>query len=241
MPEPYYTTDGNTIEFALWRGEFGWEVMSWAPFCRSRAAGFRHVIVTSFAETAALYDDFCTDFRCHEQTGRSLDYPKSFPFYFSGGAGFTHRRYGRPGQGPAFDVLVHCRAIARKRTINYDRWPELIESLFGSGLKVACIGTAVDGHCSPAIDARNAPLTVLMDLAANAKVTVGASSGTMHLAAACGCPLLVWGDRKTRYRQTLEQRYRETWNPHDVPVTFLAADDWQPDPERILQELHDAI
>lgn len=229
---PYYRIDGDRIEFAPFCGEFGWEVMSWVPFCRYQARGFKEVVVTSFADCAALYDDFCTVYRCHdaEQT-RALDYPKSFPFYF--GQPAEHRRYGRRGHGPAFDVLVHGRGIARKSVINYRRWPEVVAALVSRRLKVACIGTALDAALAPAIDARRAPLPLLMDLCANAKVALGCSSGTMHLAAACGCPLLVWGDTKTRYRETLRQRYETTWNPHRVPIAWLDADDWQPDPTAI--------
>lgn len=235
MDNPYYTIDGDRISFAPFAGEFGWEVMSWSPYCRYQARGFKHVTVTSFATTAALYADFCTDFRDHSRTGRSLDYPKSFPFYFGGPS--EHRRYGRPGRGPRFDVLIHARNIARKAAINYRRWPELVEALVARRLKVACIGTNEDLAVYPAIDARNAPLTMLMDLAANARVTVGASSGTMHLAAACGCDLVVWGDTKHRYRESLQRRYEETWNPHRVAVGWLDADDWQPDPQTILNEI----
>lgn len=239
MAEPYYTIEGDRIAFAPFGGEFGWEVMSWAPYCRYKARGFRHVTVTSFAETAALYDDFCDDFQCHGQSGRSLSYPKSFPFYFGGQA--EHRRYGRPGHGPAFDVLIHARGIARKNTINYRQWPTVVESLLAQRLKVACIGTGADGAIGTAIDLRGAPLPFLMDLAANARVAVGASSGAMHLAAACGCPLVVWGDRKTRYRETLQKRYEDTWNPQQVPLRYLATDDWQPDPDAILTEIHHAL
>ena len=38
----------NRIEFPPWYGEFGWEVMSWVPFCRKKAEGCDQVVVTSF-------------------------------------------------------------------------------------------------------------------------------------------------------------------------------------------------
>jgi len=236
MPDPYYTIDGDRIAFAPFVGEFGWEVASWAPFCRYQARGFRHVTVTSFAATAALYADFCTDFQSHGQSGRGLDYPKSFAFYFGTPAEYV--RYGRPGHGPRFDVLIHARGIARKATINYRHWPAVVEGLLARRLKVACIGTSADGGIAPAVDLRGAPLPMLMDLCANARVTVGASSGAMHLAAACGCDLVVWGDRKTRYHETLETRYTKTWNPPPrVAVGYLATDDWQPDPAAVLAKI----
>ena len=120
-------------------------------------------------------------------------------------------------------------------------WPLVVGALVRSRLKVACIGTAADEAVPPAIDARAAPLPVLMDLLANARLCVGVSSGTMHLAAACGCPLLVWGNNKQHYKETLRTRYETTWNPHHVPVAWLDAADWQPHPSRVLTTIADLL
>jgi hypothetical protein len=170
---------------------------------------------------------------------RSLNYPKDFGRYRSNGPGFAHVRYGDPDRAEPFDVLIHARAITRKASINYRLWPELLTGL--AGLKVGIIGTAADFFPSDERratsdaphDLRRLPLDRLMDTLATAGCVVGCSSGTMHLAAACGADLVVWGDTKTRYRETLERRYKQTWNPHHVRVEWLAADDWQPDPARI--------
>lgn len=232
MRKIHYTTDGDMITFAPFYGEFGWEVMSWAPYCRAASQGFQRVIITSFAGMRYLYDDFCTDFRDHGRIGRSLDYPKDFGFYH--GLCAEHRRYGRRGMAPHYDVLIHARGVARKRDINYRRWHDVVDGLLSAGKRIACIGTAVDAAVGGAVDLRGLPLISLCDLLASATVTVGCSSGTMHLAAACGCDLVVWGDTKLRYRETLKQRYETTWNPHSVAVEWLDADDWNPPPGQIL-------
>lgn len=215
-----------------WHGEFGWEVMSWSPFCRARSRTER-VGITSFADSRALYADFTWEFHDHGESGRSLDYPKDFSMYRSDGPGFEHFQYGDPDRAEPFDVLIHARGIGRKSSINYRHWDTLSLMLLG-GLKAASIGTLQDRLVPGTRDLRGLPLEKLMDLCAAADVTIGCSSGTMHLAAACGCDLAVWGDTKTRYRETLETRYKKTWNPHHVAVTWLDADDWQPDPGRII-------
>lgn len=219
-----------------WRGEFGWEVMSWAPWCRFQARGAERVVIESFAASEPLYADFATEFIANGAdtvTGRSLEYPKGFDMYHSGGAGFEHRRYGRSDPAWSFDVVVHARAIRRKSAINYGRWPALAAELLRMGLSVATVGTMSDGHCPGTPDLRGLPLADLMDVLASAGVVVGASSGVMHLGAACGADLVVWGDTKTRYWETLEKRYEVTWNPHKVRVGWLDADDWDPAPRRI--------
>ncbi|MHC4712982.1 MAG: hypothetical protein ACYTAN_06885 [Planctomycetota bacterium] len=237
---PHFQIEGERIRFARFAGEFGWEIMAWAPFCRYMARGFPEVEITSFAASEALYDDFCTTFVAAEGIGRTLDYPKSTSFYC--GRPSEHRRYGTPGAAPRFDCLVHARGISRKHsTINYRSWQPVVEALADRGLRVACVGTDGDLAIFPAVDLRGMPNARLMDFCASARLTIGGSSGGMHLAAACGCPLVVWGDTKTRYRQTLEVRYKLTWNPHGVAVHWIPADDWQPAPQTIIEEIDHAL
>jgi ADP-heptose:LPS heptosyltransferase len=226
-----------------WFGEFGWEVMSWAPWCRARSREAGGAVITSFGASRALYADFATQFRDHGGTQRSLDYPKGYALYRSDGPGFEHVRYGNPDDGEPFDVLIHARGIQRKSAINYCRWCEVLAAL--QGLKVGFIGTSADlfervtGHESRATcrDLRGLSLDRLMATIAASDMVVGCSSGTMHLASACGCDLVAWGDTKTRYGETLERRYKETWNPHRVRVEWLDADDWQPNPARVVQAI----
>ena len=68
------------IELPAWYGEFGWEVMSWAPICRKLALDYEQVIVSSFEGMGPLYADFATEFRPHDKTDRGLDYHRH-PFH----------------------------------------------------------------------------------------------------------------------------------------------------------------
>jgi hypothetical protein len=231
--------------FPPWYGELGWEVMTWVPWCRKQAQQYNEVIVSSFAGMAALYGDFATRFEPHQRSSRSLDYPK---MYRPDG---IYRRYGRRDAGRVADILIHARGIHRKAGINYPRWPEVTALLSqlripNSGsdpaqgarpLEIAFIGTHADARISGYKDLRNIKLLKLMDVMACAQLTIGASSGVMHLAAACGCDVVVWGDERTYFGETLEQRYTQTWNPFGVRVGWITAHNWQPEPARIVQQV----
>jgi hypothetical protein len=231
MDETIRKTD-NEIEFPLWTGEFGWEICSWIPWIRkqSRQRRFERVICNTPAATWPLYADFATTIQKHE-TGRSLDYPKRYR------VNGEHVCYGKPKSD--YDLLIHCRGIRRKVNINYRHWDELAGKL--DPLRIASIGTAADGLFPGSSDARGTPLNELVDLMAGSLAVIGSSSGVMHLAAYCGTDLVVWADRRTYFGETLEKRYKKTWNPFAVQVRFIPADDWQPSPSRILNEIERLI
>jgi len=220
------------IRFDSWHGEFGWEIMSWAPLCRKQAQDHSCSVATSFPGMAPLYADFA-EFEAHDATSRSLTYPKT---YRVGDQGLFHK-YGT--QKNAVDVLIHVRQARRKANINYLHWGTIMDAL--RGFRVGVVGTAEDGLLKGAEDFRCLPLQELMDIMAGAAVTVGCSSGVMHLAAACGCNLVVWGDNRTYFSETLEKRYKETWNPFRVDVGYASADDWQPEPRRVLDLIGDQV
>lgn len=226
----------RAIEFVPWYGELGWEIMSWVPFCRKKALNYDRVIASSFGGMAPLYADFATEFRPHDKTNRGLDYPK---MYRPDG---IYYKYGRPGKAMIVqDVLLHARGIGRKSSINYRQWPELAERISGMALTSAFIGTKNDQLVLGYYDYRGIDLQKLMDRIARAKMVIGVSSGIMHLAAACGKDLIVWGDSRTYFSQTLERRYKETWNPFDVRVGWLTADDWQPEPVKVIKKIEEML
>jgi len=226
----------RAVEFAPWHGELGWEIMSWAPFCRKAALDYDQVIVSSFGGMGPLYADFATEFRPHDKTGRSLDYPK---MYRPDG---TYHKYGRPEKAVfAQDVLIHARGVSRKNSINYRQWPELTGRISGLALTSAFVGTKNDRHVPGYYDFRDIELQKLMDRIARAKLVIGVSSGIMHLAAACGTDLVVWGDSRTYFNETLEQRYKITWNPFEVRVGWITADDWQPEPKEIIKKVEQML
>jgi len=213
------------ILFPPWYGELGWEVMVWAPRCRLQADG-RACTVTSFVGMDALYGDFAT-FCSHDRVSRN---DGEFPVAYRSPT--LHKRYGNPNK--RCSVLIHARGITRKRHYNYTRWAELSRDLPES---CAVIGSKDDAAIATCEDLRGLPLQDLMDIIAGARVVVGVSSGVMHLAAACGTDVVAWGYSKTHFGETLEKRYKETWNPHGVRVEWITAEDWQPEPRRITKAI----
>lgn len=221
----------SKIEFPVWKGEFGWEVMTWAPMCRLLAKGYDEVIVSSFDGMQALYSDFATKFIPNNMQGRSLEYPKNYR------CKGKYLKYGNAA--PNFDILVHARGIRRKSNINYRYWSELAMML--KPYRFAFIGLGEDEYYPPWPDLRGKCLQHLMNYMRGAKVVVGVSSGIMHLASACGCQQVVWGDSRTYFGETLEKRYKETWNPFNTKVGWLTAEDWQPQPEKIFEKVKELL
>jgi hypothetical protein len=198
-----------------WYGEFGWEVMTFAPYARKECEG-QKCLVESFEGMSALYKDFA-DFGSHGETKRHLQFPKRYKYkgkYF---------KYGNPNHKK--DILVHARGCSKKSAINYKNWEKI-------KVDAGYIGTNEDKCFGE--DLRNIELQELMDIIAGAKVVVGCSSGVIHLAMACGTPVIVWGDNRTYFGETLEKRYKETWNPFKVDVKWINSNDWQPEPEEIV-------
>jgi hypothetical protein len=222
----------RTLELEPWYGELGWEVMSWVPTCRKRALDYDRVIASSFAGMAPLYADFA-EFRAHDESGRRLDYPK---MYHPDG---IYHRYGRPGCSEiAQEILIHARGITRKNSINYRQWAEVVEQL---NTPLAFIGAESDMCLPGCFDFRSIELQRLMDMITRARLVVGVSSGIMHLAAACGTDLVVWGDRRTYFGETLERRYKMTWNPFNVKVGWIDAENWHPEPEEIIKKIEQML
>ena len=226
------STDNSKV-FPPWHGEFGWEIMSWVPQLRLQSQGCEKVTVTSFEGMAPLYEDFATEFKSHGQSGRGLKYPKKYR-----PAGLYHK-YGRPEECEFFfDCLIHARGISRKSSINYKRWDELM-AIVNKNVPAtcACVGSKSDLKIGMMPDMRGLGLQKLMNLISRARLVVGVSSGLMHLAAACGTDIVVWGDRRTYFGETLEKRYKMTWNPFNVRVGWLYGDNFQPEPELIAEQI----
>lgn len=219
----------DKLTFPIWRGEFGWEVMMWQAKCRYIARqiglGKEQILVRSFRGMNALYEDFAT-FEHHGETQRILGFkPKH---YRTNGIWL---KFGNPNHDkPKFKYLFHARGYGKGKTTEISRWMEIVREVPNCG----CIGTLDDFHLPGTVDLRGCDLSVLMDYMAAAEKVIGQSSGPMHLAALCGTELVVWGDNRTYFNETLEKRYKETWNPHGVRVTFVFTDlDWQPEPDMI--------
>jgi hypothetical protein len=220
-------------------GEFGWQVMGHAPACRRWATQnpSQALTVSAPAGSEALYDDIpgvqFQPVECRRSWRGVAEWLASTP------DGYCvphcwHRRYGSPAR--VFPVLIHARSITHKREINYQRWDEFVELAGTESSEWACIGTALDSYLDDMADLRGIGLSSLMDLIAGARCVVGVSSGVMHLAAACGTPVVTWYDPAYQWHgESLEHRYRKTWNPHGVTVEWIGQ--VQPDPKTILRAI----
>ena len=197
--------------------------MTFAPYCR-KLAETEEVRIKSFRGMKALYKDF-TNIEEHDGE-RALTFIKR---YRCNGKYF---KYGTPKKEK--DILIHARGIKRKDSINYREWDKVVKELKEEVKSVGTIGT-VDDQRLDCDDYRGIELQDLMNLIAGAKVVVGVSSGVMHLAQACGTPVVVWADDKTRFGETMEKRYKETWNPFKTEVRFIT--ELFPKPERIINEI----
>ena len=242
---------GKVAFFGPWIGEFGWEVMTWQSWCRKKAEEYEKVYVCSFRDMEPLYKDFAT-FVPLQHEGRALDWHKKenyekavyemprdvnvhIPPFKDYRAKGMFIRFGNK-MIPAPRFLVHARGI-NKGGKNYplDRWEELVSKLLLMG-PVACIGTAADhlilGNVTS--DLRDIDLSTLMDYMAGCEYVIGQSSGVMHLACLCGPRVIAWGDDRTYFNETLDERYTFTWNPLQAEVAFITDPDWNPEPTTIL-------
>ena len=236
-----------------WIGEFGWELLTWQGFCRAKSASYDKTYVCSFPETEYLYKDFAT-FIAHNHPRRALDWQDISKVEYTIPEDVTDhiapfKRYRVPeqkfikfGSSPIheFDYLIHARGINKNPSKNYpkDYWQVIVNALEGKG---ACIGTTSDMFIEGTIDLRGIPLEQLTNYIAGSKVVIGPSSGVMHLATLCGTPIIVWGDKATYFGETLEQRYKVTWNPFNTTVEFLFDDFWKPEPFLVVKKVYNLL
>ena len=243
----------KTAFFGPWVGELGWELMAWQGFCRFEARNFDKVYVCSFPDMEFLYQDFADEFIPHDYPNRKLDFEniddvefelpvdidahyKPFKTYKVPDQHFI--QYGsKLPKSFVFDILIHARNI-RIAHKNYpeEKWEQIVNGIQEvlNTDSIASIGQIPDLHIKGTKDLRGIPLGDLCDSMANSQVVIGGSSGVMHLATLCNTPIIVWGDRRTYFNETLETRYRKTWNPFSSEVHFLYDDKWQPDPQAVI-------
>ena len=235
--------------FGPWYGEFGWELLTWQAYCRYKSRNYDKVYVCSFPDMAPLYEDFA-EFIPHNMQKRALDWrslegiqydiPKDATVHIP-----PHKKYKveeqefiKFGKNPIseFDWLIHPRNTSKGNNKNYPKplWDLLVKQLPGIG---ATIGTKEDLYIEGTKDLRGISLTDLMNYIAGSSVVIGQSSGVMHLATLCNTAIVVWGDNKTYFSETLETRYKNTWNPFKSKVEYIGEDFWRPAPEIIVENV----
>lgn len=233
--------------FGPWIGEFGWELMAWQAYCRQESRNYDKSYACSFPGMEPLYEDFA-EFIAHDEIDRALDWRDISKVDYQVPDDVTDhikpvKTYRLGGEfikfgskvGKGYDVLIHARGISRGSSKNYpvEYWEQIIDHFD----EVVCIGSERDQRIKGARDLRGIPLQGLMDIIFCSKLVVGQSSGVMHLASLCGTPHIVWGDSRTYFNETLEKRYKETWNPLNTPVEFIFDDTWRPDPELVIDAI----
>lgn len=248
-----------------WVGEFGWELMSWQAWLRAWSKHYQ-ITVCSYSTSRSLYADFCESFiglpdlggtrdcwrlggnfqadplKEAEQTLDRLPGERVRPTRLLPTHKQSFIQFGTPKE-PRFDVVVHARGAVGKCAANRwpaSKWEQLVYLLQEAGLKVACIGTAVDqpaGH-----DFRGIPLQETMDLLASTRLAVGVASGPMHLASLCGTPHLVWTDKRhwAAIGGTNLMRFTHIWNPRTTPCRVLECG-WDPPEDLIFRNIQELL
>jgi ADP-heptose:LPS heptosyltransferase len=235
--------------------ELGWEIITLQSYFRALSKHFDKTYVCSFPDSRFLYDDFCHEFIPHLHPTRALNWwdkeniegvrynvpddvthcVKPVREYRNNSRKFI--KYGVRAPISTYDYLIHPRHISKGAAKNYtiELWDRIIAGLHKRGALVASIGKDPDWHIEGTDDLRGIDGDLLTRYMAGCKCVIGGSSGVMHLATLCLAPIVVWGDSRTYFNETLERRYSITWNPFGSPVRFIFDDDWKPDPERVLE------
>ena len=139
------------------------------------------------------------------------------------------------------DVAFHFRAVNKlgpDNTRNYlpAHAEKLVELCRAQGLSMICIGHPEFSICPAGVqDFRSVDLQRTIAAMCSVRVIAGEISGPLHLANLCGQPTVFFADGQWRIS------YCRRWNPFRVPQYVAADDTMQPEPERVLRALLDAL
>jgi len=254
-PEP------KALYIGPWYGEFGHELM-FVAMARAYAEGYDHVTACSRASSAALYADFADEFIAHDiqcepamagTTHETVPDRKAlarwippateadrFPGHvYSGNEPIVSRRYGQQVEREEGLVVVHARNRVKHvptRNWSQSQWNRLARLMVKEGIakRVVCVGLPDTARMvEGALDMRDAPLPEQMDILAAAQLAIGPSSGPMHLAQHCGCPVVVWCGGGAAERHRTAMRYLATWNPFHAPACATEYASWNPSVETV--------
>ena len=136
----------------------------------------------------------------------------------------TWRKFGQEKPHAAADIMCAFRGpkLWKGKPQSEKQWPndqakELVQKFQAEGYSVACYGGLDNEYIEGTTDLRGLPLIDLCGVLAKAKLAIGPSSGTLHLASLCGTPHVSWYGRA----MTSMDRYQHYWNPFSTPVTFI--------------------
>lgn len=260
-------TRKRTLVAGVWIGEFGWELLSWQAYIRRQSRNYDQTYIIGPETSRHLYSDFYTSYlpidlggspNCWWNDGippeklleaegllRTQDCDFISPSRLTGPIPIADQEFIRFGDAGkcAGRIVVHARD--RKHRLNaswpQEKWDELTARLNTEGFRVMAIGTKA---LLPkgAEDARGGDLKETVDLLASAQISIGPSSGPMHLASLCATPHLVWADSSVHplFNGTTQERYERTWNPFQTPVKVLDRT-WQPEVQDVFKATLDFL
>lgn len=134
------------------------------------------------------------------------------------------RKYGTEEPKKVADVMCAWRGKKhfKGRSFPEKEYPEdhcigLTQKFLDAGFSVASFGGKDNVYVDGTIDFRDVPLSELCGALGQAKLVIGPSSGTLHLASLCGAPHVTWYGRPV----VSMDRYLSYWNPFKTPSSFL--------------------
>lgn len=220
---------------------------------------WQRFIVCSRPDRKPLHADYATDFighdiDCHGDCTRARPMPPAGEIERWLPAGGCHvirpQDYGDrmwPGKYIVYGnlrpewagaIVIHAR---NRPYCEWRNWPAAQWHRLGRwlarrfpGRRLVCMGTKLHAlGVEGAADLRGADLQLQMDVTHTAGATggfcLGESSGFMHLAEHCGCPVAGWCGGDEGEMERTSRWYRETWNPHRVLAHMHKRGDWQPE------------
>ena len=230
-------------------GEFGHELFCWQGKIRYIAGNYDHVTVSCMPGHQCLYEDFADEIieyqpetyipDCSWNRGKTENYPK--PDYDCDYIPPNHQiiQIYDPeqnfipignGKNTTYDFVFAARSTNKNgsgyRDWPKEKWDKLAERLIAKGYKICSIGKSGFSYHVPGTEnLMDISLSDLADTLSTSSYIVGGSSGPIHFATLCKTKQIVWsGDRMDMNRK----RYEDTWNPFDIEVTFIEAQDWNP-------------
>ena len=242
-------------------GEWGWALLRWQGHLRWLAES-KEVIVRCLNGHSYIYKDFASEvhdtYYHHEEMSPNMWMPTEESYHLMPSKklccdpNLKQRfiKYGKKNYSGKFDydVIIHARNCKRTgdkitgdRTYPPEMWEGLVEKLGVS----ACVGSPEEADYIDGVehDLRGIPLETLANVLANTKLIIGPSSGVMHFASLCGCPHLVWSDKRKwnlgGRKGTNWTRYMHYWNPF-MTACFVIDDEpdpWKPSVGRIMRAI----
>jgi hypothetical protein len=251
----------STLLAGAFLGEFGWHCAVWVPLVRKYSRKFDRTVIVCRESERYLYEDFCDEFHYHNVSGladrwfldgKKTGVPGKVAEAYPGATLCRPRekkckkwpreyfRYGQDSLAGRYKIVFHARAMTKygQSSWNYPvkKLVEVIKILGIDPCECASVGTVGGAwHVPRTVDLRGEDLRVTCSVLAHSGVCVGSSSGAMHLAHLCGCPIVVITGNKWQKSVggTNKSRYYKLWRAWDTPVKVLENDSWQPCPEKV--------